>query len=93
MEGLPFGFPTLPLLCLTSRSARAPKLNRRAKGVAGLLLVADVDGAYSSSKGLSSTEPEFALEMLSVRVRWDWKGDVWAGEADRPTVVSDSRRR
>jgi hypothetical protein len=42
-EGLPFGFPTLPLLCLTSRRARAPKLNRRAKGVAGLLLVADVD--------------------------------------------------
>jgi hypothetical protein len=35
--GLPFGFPAPPLLCLTSRSARAPKLNRRAKGVAGLL--------------------------------------------------------
>lgn len=45
MEGLPFGFPTLPLPCLTSRSARAPKLNRRAKGVAGLLLLADVEGA------------------------------------------------
>jgi hypothetical protein len=58
-----------------------------------LLLVADVDRAYSSSKGLSSTEPEFALEMLSVRVRWARKGDVWPGEADRPTVVSDSRRR
>jgi hypothetical protein len=44
-EGLPFGFPTLPLLCLTSLRARAPKLSRRAKGVAGLLLVADVESA------------------------------------------------
>jgi hypothetical protein len=43
MEGLPFGFPTLPLLCLTSRSARAPKLSRRAKEVAELLLLADVE--------------------------------------------------
>jgi hypothetical protein len=45
MGGLPFGFPTPPLLCLTSRIARAPKLSRRAKGVAGLLLLADVEGA------------------------------------------------
>jgi hypothetical protein len=44
-ESLPFGFPTFPLLCLTSRRARAPKLNRLANGVAGLLLVADVEGA------------------------------------------------
>jgi hypothetical protein len=92
-EGLPFWFPTLPLLCLTSRRARAPKLNRRAKGVAGLLLVADVEGACSSSKGLSSTDPEFALEILSVRVRGFGNGDVWPGEAPRPMVVSDSRRR
>jgi hypothetical protein len=91
-EGLPFGLPTLPLLCLTSRSARAPKLNRRAKGVAGLLLVADVGGAKSSSNGLSSTEPELALEMLSVRVRGFVKGDVWPGEAASPMVVRDSRR-
>jgi hypothetical protein len=35
----------LPLLCLTSRRARAPKLNRRAKGVAGLLLAAELEGA------------------------------------------------
>ena len=93
MEGLPFGFPTLPLLCLTSRSARAPKLNRRAKGVAGLLLVADVERLYSSSKGLSSTEPELTLEMLSVRVRGFWNGEVWPGAAERPIVVSESRRR
>merc|ERR1712137_490387 len=70
MGGLPFGFPTPPLLCLTSRIARAPKLSRRAKGVAGLLLLAE--GPKSSSKGLSSTEPELALEMLSVRVRGVW---------------------
>jgi hypothetical protein len=43
MEGLPFGLPTLPLPCLTSRSARAPQLSRRAKGVAGLLPGADVE--------------------------------------------------
>lgn len=82
-------FPTLPLLCLTSRRARAPKLNRRAKGVAGLLLA---DGAGSSSKGLSSTEPEFALDRLSVRGRAFWKGEVWLGEAERPMVVRDRRR-
>ena len=45
VEGLPFGFPTLPLPCLTSRIARAPKLSRRAKGVAGLLPGADAVGA------------------------------------------------
>lgn len=69
--------------------ARAPKLRRRAKGVAGLLLA---EGPGSSSKGLSSTEPEFALEMLSVRGR-AWKGELWFGEPDRPMVVSDRRRR
>lgn len=45
VEGLPFGFPTLPLPCLTSRIARAPKLSRRANGVAGLLPGAEVEGA------------------------------------------------
>lgn len=90
MEALPLGFPTLPLLCLTSRMARAPKLSRRAKGAAGLL---DAEGAGSSSKGLSSTEPELALDRLSVRGRADWKGDVWLGEPERPMVVRDSRRR
>jgi hypothetical protein len=96
MEGLPFGLPTLtlPLPCLTSRSARAPKLTRRAKGVAGLLPGADVEGAQSSSNGLSSTEPELTLDRLSVRVRGTcMKGEVWPGEAERPMVVSDSRRR
>ena len=91
MGGLPFGFPTPPLPCLTSRIARAPKLSRRANGVAGLLLA---EGPKSSSKGLSSTEPELALEMLSVRVRGVWrKGEVWPGEAPRPIVVSESLRR
>jgi hypothetical protein len=83
----------LPLLCLTSRSARAPKLRRRAKGVAGLLLLLEAEGGGSSSKGLSSTEPELALERLSVRGRAVWKGEVWLGEAERPMVVSDRRRR
>jgi len=93
MEGLPLGFPTLPLLCLTSRIARAPKLNRRAKGVAGLLFGLDAEAGGSSSKGLSSTEPEFALDRLSVRGRAVWKGEDWLGEAERPMVVRDRRRR
>ena len=45
VEGLPFGFPTLPLPCLTSRIALAPKLSRRANGVAGLLPGPEVEGA------------------------------------------------
>ena len=73
MEDLPLEFPMLPLLCLTSRRARAPKLNRRAKGVAGLL---EADGGGSSSKGLSSTEPELALDRLSVRGRALGNGEV-----------------
>lgn len=92
MEGLPFGFPTFPLLCLTSRRARAPKLSRRAKGVAGLLLVLDTGPAGSSSKGLSSTEPELALDRLSVRCR-GLKAPPPLGEPERPMVVRDSRRR
>ena len=33
------------------------------------------------------------LEMLSVRFRGLVKGDVWPGEADRPMVVRERRRR
>lgn len=87
-------FPWLPLLCLTSRIARAPKLNRRAKGVAGVLPELAADGGGSSSKGLSSTEPELALDRLSVRgLALVAKGDVWLLDAVRPMVVSDRRRR
>lgn len=50
-------------------------------------------GASPSSKGLSSTEPEFALEMLSVRGRPGVKGEVWLGEPERPIVVRERRRR
>ena len=75
LEDLPLAFPMLLLFCLTSCRARAPKLNRRAKGVAGLLFGPDTaDDGGSSSKGLSSTEPELALERLSVRGRPPWKG-------------------
>ena len=86
--GLPLPVP-LPLPVLTSRRARAPKLRRRAKGVAGTLEL----GASPSSNGLSSTEPEFALERLSVRGRAGVKGEFWFGEPERPTVVSERRRR
>ena len=87
--GLPLPVP-LPLPVLTSRSARAPKLRRRANGVAGTLEL----GASPSSNGLSSTEPEFALERLSVRGRAAGvKGEFWFGEPERPTVVRERRRR
>jgi hypothetical protein len=66
-EGLPFAFPDAEGLFLTSRRAFAPKLMRRAKGDVGKL-VPDVL-LESSSNGLSSTEPELALEMLSPRER------------------------
>jgi len=57
-----------------SRRALAPKLIRRAKGVAGMLedTLDDMDAgalAGSSSKGDSSTEPELALDTLSARAR------------------------
>lgn len=81
-----------PLLALTSLSARAPKLNRLPNGVVGLLPV-EAEGGGSSSKGLSSTEPELTLEILSVRGRAALKGEVWFGEPERPIVVSDRRRR
>jgi hypothetical protein len=68
--------------------ARAPKLSRRAKGEAGTLEV----GASPSSKGDSSTVPELELEKLSPRERAVPKGDVWFGEPERPTVVSERRR-
>lgn len=69
--------------------ARAPKLNRRAKGDAGTLDV----GASPSSNGDSSTVPEFELDRLSVRgLPEGRKGDVAFGDPDRPTVVNDRRR-
>ena len=87
-EGLPLAF-ALPVLALISRMAWAPKLIRRAKGEEGMLDV----GASPSSKGDSSTVPEFELERLSVRGRLaDMNGEVALGEADRPTVVRDRRR-
>lgn len=86
-EGLPLAGP-FPVLDLISRIARAPKLMRLAKGDVGTLEL----GASPSSKGDSSTVPEFELEMLSPRDRAEPKGEVWLGEAPRPTVVRERRR-
>lgn len=88
MEDLPFAFAfPLPLVDdLISRIARAPKLMRRAKGDVGAA------PASPSSNGLSSTVPEFELEMLSFLPRTGPNGEVWFGEPDRPTVVRDRRR-
>jgi hypothetical protein len=36
--------------------------------------------------------PEFELEILSPRERTEPKGEVWFGEAPRPTVVRERRR-
>lgn len=89
--GLPL-FATFPVLALISRMARAPKLRRRPNVGVGLP-AADGVGA-SSSKGLSSTEPEVALLTLSRRpLLMLPKGEVWLGEvAERPTVVRERRR-
>jgi hypothetical protein len=90
-EGLPFAFPFAVELFLTSRRAFAPKLIRLANGDVGTL---EPEGALeSSSKGLSSTEPEFALDTLSPRFRGLTKDGVGApGMVERPRVVMDRRR-
>lgn len=80
--------PLLPFPACISRIALAPKLMRRAKG--------DVGGFAEespSSNGLSSTEPELALDMLAVR---EWKEvpkeEGCDEEPVKPTVDSDKRR-
>lgn len=90
---LPFApFP----LRLSRSTLAAPKLSLRAKGDCGIKgLEEDVPdgGPASSSKGLSSTEFEFALEMLSARPLIVPNGEVWApGRVERPRVVMDRRR-
>jgi hypothetical protein len=106
-EGLPFAVPAgppdpfgeEPPLARGSRRALAPKLIRRAKGVAGMLddMLEDIEAdgggpAGSSSKGDSSTEPELALETLSARARMLLYGDVWVpGMVERPRVLMDRR--
>jgi hypothetical protein len=86
---LEFAFPALPPI-LASRSALTPKLSRRPNGVFGLL---ETGGPSLSSNGLSSTEADVALDMLSPRVRIALNGEVWLADPVRPTVVSDKRRR
>jgi hypothetical protein len=78
-------------LFLTSRRAFAPKLIRLANGEVGTL--EPVGALESSSKGLSSTEPEFALDRLSPRVRGLPKEGFGAPDmVDRPSVVMERRR-
>lgn len=89
VEGLPLT-PVFPAPVLTSRRARAPKLMRLAKGVVGWL-GREEEGESVSSKGLSSTDAEVAVETLSDRLRL--KADCCGGEPDMPRVLSDRRRR
>ena len=88
VEALPL---RLPLPALTSLRALAPKLIRRANGVAGVLAVL----ASPSSIALSSIpgEPELVLETLSWRPLKLPNGEVWVGEPDKPNVEMDIRRR
>lgn len=41
----------------------------------------------------SSIEAAFELETLAPRSLMALKGEVWFGEPDRPTVLSERRRR
>ena len=86
-EDLPLAFPDP---ALTSRSARAPELIRRAKGELGEV---DRGAASPSSMALSSTDVllDAPLERLLWRARA--KAFAWVGEPDRPKDVMDKRRR
>lgn len=92
-EGLPFAFPegepAEPDLLLISRIACAPKLTRRANGLAGL---DETGGPSLSSKGDSSSEPLELPEMLCPRDRMLSKGDCCVGEVPSPAVATDRRR-
>lgn len=86
----------LPFPCCESRSARAPKLSRRAKGEFGGRLFELGLVTSSSSKGLSLTEAEHevAEEMLAPRLLSDVIDEAGLGdEPDSPRVVKERRRR
>lgn len=82
----PLGFPPV----LTSLSARAPKLSRRANGDVGPGNASPSSMAFSSMLGDEAIEAEPLLEALS---RLAMKGEGWLGDPDRPTVERDMRRR
>ena len=93
VEVLPLALFPLPVR--TSRSALAPKLIRRANGVAGVEGGAEPSPSsmtFSSKVGEPEREP--VLDMLSRRVTPEPNGEVWVGdEPERPRVVMDIRRR
>ena len=78
-----------------SRMARAPKLARRpnALGLAAGPSLRGAAGPSPSAMADSSLLPLLAEPRLSPRPRKELKGDIWLGEPDRPSVVSEMRRR
>lgn len=92
---VPFALAPFCPFPLPRRARAAPKLILRANGVAGTLAegLLALGEVLSSSNGDSSTEPEFADEILSARLRMLLKGEVWApGRVERPRVVIERRR-
>ena len=88
MEALPLMFP-VPVL--TSRSALAPKLIRRANGEVGDPL----NMASPSSTALSSIDVvgDVPLEILPCRALTLVNADAWVGDPESPREVTDMRRR
>lgn len=91
MEDLPLAFPD-PVL--TSRSARAPELMRRAKGEEG-----EADSGAASPSSIAFSSIEVLLEALVERLPWRAraKAEAWVGDPDkppdRPNEVIERRRR
>ena len=89
MEALPLALPVPPVL--TSRSAFAPKLIRRANGDVG-----DVFGSASPSStalSLMEVEGELPLPRLLCRFLMLVKAAVWVGDPAVPSEAIEVRRR
>ena len=89
VDALPLALFIPPVL--TSRSAFAPKLIRRAKGDVG-----DVFGSTSPSStalSLMEVEGELPLPRLLCRFLRLLKADVWVGDPAVPSEAMEVRRR
>ena len=89
MEGLSLALPVPPVL--TSRSAFAPKLIRRA-----ICEVGDMFGSASPSSialSLMEVEGELPLPRLLCRFLILAKADVWVGDPAMPSDAMEVRRR
>lgn len=89
MEALPLALPVPPVL--TSRSAFAPKLIRRANCEVGDAF----DSASPSSTALSLMEEEGELPLPKLLCRFLMlvKADAWVGDPAMPNEAMEVRRR